>query len=221
MAYRRRTKRRFYRKRRSSGLSNAYSLAKAAYKGFRFIKGIVNSELHVYDFNSSSAIDSTGEVLRLSGVAQSDDLTGRTGRSILAKSLQVRMRLTSNASATTPTQIRTIVGIDYDANTTLATIADVLSNIAASPLTAMRELDTDRGRFKILFDRTLTLPTVAAGNAGAFVNKYFKLGNHHIYFDNTTANSDAKGKLFMINVSNQATNTPGKELEVRMRFYDN
>lgn len=206
--------------RRSSG-SSAWALAKSAWKGVKFIRGIVNSELHVHDSNYNTAISTTAEINRLSGIAQGDDSVGRTGRSILAKSFQIRLHLQANASATQPSAVRFIVGIDMDANSTLPTEAEILDVATASNLVAMRELDNDRGRFRILVDKTFSLSIPSAGNGTLFFNKFIRLGNHHVYFDSTTNTSDAKGKLFFYIVSNQATNTVAKNFATRLRFYDN
>lgn len=199
-------------------------MANIAYKGYRMarqLREIVNSEKHVYDVTDTTAVSSTYELIRLSGMGQGDDIATRTGRSILAKSLQIRSRWTVNASATTPTQIRIIVGIDNDANATAPTDAELLSD-TTNFLTSNRQLQTDRGRFKILVDRNFTMdPITGGGKNSFFFNKFIRLGNHHIYYDGTSTSLDAKGKLFWFAVSNQATNTPAKVLSCRLRFYDN
>lgn len=216
MPYRRQYRKRVYKRKPVSKMGTALSLARTAYRGFKFIRGIVNSEKHVHDFESTAAIDSTGEVHRLTGVAQGDDLTGRTGRSIMVKSLQIRARMTINASATT-SQVRCILLIDHDANSTAPTWAEVIGS--SDLLTGMRELDTDRKRFRVLYDKLFSVSI--NGNRTAIIDKFIKLGNHHVYFDGTTNTSDASGKIFLLLVSNEGTNTVAKVLNTRIRFYDN
>jgi len=173
--------------------------------------------MHNHDVSDATAVSATAELIRLSGVAVGDDSTARTGRSILAKTLQIRARFLINASATT-SQLRLIIGIDNQPNTTIATAAEILDD-TGNAITSMRERDTDRGRFKILVDKVMSVNI--NGNRTALFNRFIHLGNHHITFDGTAADNDAKGKLFWFCVSNESTNTVTKVMSTRLKFYDN
>ncbi len=190
--------------------SKALSMAKA-------LKGLVNSELHVHDTVVTSSISSTGTVTSLSGVAQSDDISGRTGRSILCKSLQIKSTVATSATATA-TRIRTILFVDNQNQGSTPNVADVLK--ADGDPEELRNVLTEQGRFRVLYDSLKVVDP--AGTPQVTYDKFIDLGNHHIYYEGTGAANVGRGSLWMLRVSNEtSTEVPGQNTNIRIRFYDN
>lgn len=185
-----------------------------ALKIARGVAGIVNSEKHNLDTTITTNIDSTGLMTRLTDVAQGDDQTSRSGRSILVKSLQLRQRLAGNASAAT-TNVRQVLFIDLDPDGATPTATELLTSAST---VGLRNILTDQNRFKVLWDSMTDLDTV--GRQNKHYSKFFKL-HHHVKYDGTNATDSSWGAIWLFQVSNQATNTAAQETAVRIRFYDN
>lgn len=202
--------------RRAGGKAQSYAnLAVKAFKMAVALKGIINSEKHVHDVGITSAISSTGTVSTISGVAQSDDISGRTGRSILAKSIQLKSTMASHASAT-GSRVRTIIFVDNMNQGSTPSVTDILTEDGNPE--ALRNVLTEQGRFRVLYDHIHRLDNVSAKQVT--IDKYIKL-NHHIFFEGTAAANVGKGSLWLLRVSNEATNTVSQNTETRLRFYDN
>lgn len=219
MAYRRR---RYTRRRRRYRKKNPYvstaakyaGMAYTAYKGVKYLKGLVNSEKHFRDFNSATSIDDSGQIFVFTTIAQGDDVGDRNGNSILVKGLFGRLSFDKHASATS-TYIRVIFfREDQQVADTAPGVTDVLET---SAFDSALNLDT-RGRFKILKDMVVTLDS--AKNTNAF-KKFNIVINKHMKF-NGSANTDIqKGGLYMLMISNEATNTPTIGAKVRISYHDN
>ncbi len=214
MPYRRR-RRRFGRKK--SWYNRKYSvrqLASKAWSTARYLKGIVNAEKKHSIISDSSGIDTSGTVTLLSSFAQGDDISARSGNSVKLRSIFTRFSVSQHASAT-ETVVRIIMVQDKQQVTDAAPIVanvlntvDVLSGLALGLL----------GRFKVLYDRSLTLSS--AGRT-AYAFKVFKHMNHHLRW-NGSANTDVqKGHIYMILLSDEATNTPTVAFNARCSVYDN
>lgn len=211
--------RKSYRRRRAPKRVGKYqgyaNLALKAFKMAVALKGIINSEKHVHDVALTSAISSTGTVTSISGVAQSDDISGRTGRSVLAKSIQLKTTIASHASAT-GSRVRTIIFVDNMNQGSTPSVTDILADDGNPE--SMRNVLTEQGRFRVLYDQIHRLDNVS--NKQATIDKYIKL-NHHIFYEGTAAANVGKGSIWLLRVSNEATNTVSQNTETRMRFYDN
>lgn len=178
-----------------------------------FIKGLVNSELYTADTTANINPSSTGSIIPLNEIAQGDDVGNRTGNSILAKSLLIRIIAAMNATAIT-TFVRIIVFQDTSSLGTLPTVGDVLQTVSTTA-----PLDVDHfGRYVILRDKLLSMDD---SSRQTFNLKWFLRLNTHIKFTGTTASDYYKNSLFMLILSDQATNTPSLEYNVRLRYHDN
>lgn len=216
MPYRRSTKRKSYRKPRTSRTAARYAgYAYTAYKMAKQLKGIINSEKKFFDTNITSAITSTATVTSLAAIAQGDDVSGRNGRSILCKSVQIRGTYASHASATA-SRVRIIIFSDRQNQGSTPAATDIL--VSESP-EAMRQIGAEQGRFHVYLDKEFTVDNVARKQI--MLDKYLYLGNHHIKYEGTGTANVGAGSLWCLMVSNEATNTVSQNTNFRIRYYDN
>ena len=215
MAYRRK---RNYRRKRTPWYRKKYSaitLAKKAYSGVKYIRGLVNSEMFdVVTTGNNYAITNTGGVVHLSNIAQDDGSTGRTGNSILAKSLFYRFVMKCHASATVST-VRVIFLWDTQQ---VADTSPAVSSILQStdPLSAL-SLSVE-GRFTIIKDYTFTLDNITKKS---FAIKNFCSLNKHIRFNGSTGSDIQKNGLYLMCISDEATNTPTISYNCKLSYHDN
>lgn len=214
--YKKRNYRKRYRK-KPYNLPFRYKVADVAYKGFKLAKSLaskMNVEYNFHDASVSSVVGTTGIFSSLGNIAQGDDIEGRTGRSILVKSLYLRCRTQVYPTAV-GTLARWIVFIDNDSSGATPTAADLLDT---ESLTAPLQIGADQGRFRVLADWVDEVTTY--GRAHVFKKKYFKL-NHHIKYDGTAATDYSRGNIWVYRIASDNTNTPTMAFEARMRYVDN
>lgn len=186
-----------------------------ALKNTRYLKGLVNSEmLHNDDSITANVVNSTtGLVKHLSDIAQNDTDTGRTGNSILARSLLHRFRIKMSASATT-TIVRMMLVIDtQQISDTVPVVTDILQ-LADVDAPLNKE---NAGRFKVLLNKTISLTT---NSPQYHVEKFFNL-YHHIRYNGTATSDIQKGGLYFMALSDQTTNTPTADGWWRLGYHDN
>jgi hypothetical protein len=192
-------------------------MAYTAYKTSRMLKGIINSEKKVHSSSTSSTVNSTGYVVCMSQIIQGDDYTSREGRSILLKSLEMKNNLQKHASATFST-VRVIIFKDTqqrDNSSDTPLITDVLQT--AQPMSLRNPDPTKMRRFQILKDKRVTL----SDQLPAINWDHYLPLNYHLKFNGTAANDSAQGSIFLLAISDEATNVPTPDFQWRLRFYDN
>lgn len=211
--YRRRKHRPWYRKKYS-----VMDLASKAWTGVKYLKGLVNSEMHVNDIASSGTVDyTTGAIVSLNQIAIGDDISQRTGQSILVKYISFRGIVYRNSANQNET-FRIMVFRDTSNQGTAPTLANVLqaNGSAYTPLSNLNL--TFKDRFKILYTTTLT---VSATNAEQVFKGYIRL-QKHVKFDGSTATDYQKDSLWFLICSDQTgANLPSYRLYARTAFYDN
>lgn len=190
-------------------------LAIQAYKGVRYLKGLVNSEmLHNQVSGSVSVNNSTGQVISLTSIGQNDTDAGRTGNSILARNLFIRLGITQNSSATS-TFYRIMLVLDtQQVADTAPTIAQILQS--ASTLSPLN--DDNTGRFKIMQNWFFT--TDNTKNTTRVIEKYYKIYKH-VRFNGTTSSDIQKNGMYLVMLSDQSTNTPSIAYNVKLGYHDN
>ena len=105
MAYRRRTRGRTFRRRRGRSLPwyarkyNAMQLASAAWRGVRYVKGLVNSEMFHNTIDNTNNPTPLGTIVPLTNIAIGDSAVTRTGNSLFVRSIVMNMNCSQNASA--------------------------------------------------------------------------------------------------------------------------
>lgn len=209
-------RRRYYRKPPQKPMR--YKVADTAYKAYvmgRKAMRIINSEVKVSNTSSSYSPSSTGAVVDLSSVAQGDTDNTRDGDSIKPLNLTMRGLISADASVTNngATFVRVVVVRAKHERGTSPTWASVFGS--ASTLAA-KDHD-NRFETKILYDRLFSLDA----NKGSTLtfNKIIKLDGH-IQFDGG-ASTIRNGGIYLMHMSNVATNLPSLNVNTRLSFVDN
>lgn len=188
-------------------------LAYKAYRGVRYIRGLVNSEKKHHDVTWTPTVNTTGTTRSLTSIAQGDGISTRDGNSILVKSLYFRMSSQLNSGATA-SFVRFIVFQDKQqvADTTPG-VTDVLET--ADYLSHLNRANL--GRFKILRDVTYGLD----GNTVVRVFKRYIYLNTHIRYNGTASTDIQKNGLHVLAISNEATNVPTVDFNFSISYHDN
>lgn len=168
---------------------------------------------------STLTFDTTGIIQPISRIAQGlDYINNRIGDSIKMQHIEVRGRIFKNASATSSV-MRVLLIRDLDGYGTIPTTGDVLQTVGSStaPLSPLDFLN--RKRFAVLYDELLTLNST--GDSSAVFEVSMPHQGHVLYLGTTAAAaSDGKGSLYLVFVSDEATNTPNVSFVSRIVFTD-
>lgn len=188
-------------------------MAYTAWRGVKYLKGLVNSELFSLDATSTGTVSNIGSMTHITAIAQGDGVNGRTGNSILAKSVYIKMQLTKDSAATN-TRVRLVLVRD---NQQISDTAPSIANIYGSASTIAPIQSGAFGRFTILYDKTFNL---TADNPQVNTRVFQKL-NHHVRYNGTADTDQQKNAIYWIQMSNEATNVPDYERVIRFRYHDN
>lgn len=196
---------------------NAMQLASAAWRGVRYVKGLVNSEMYYHTLLTTVNPLNTGSIIPLSDIAVGDTSFTRTGNSIFARSLTFNINASQNPSSVKNTFVRMILFQDnQQIGDTAPTQSDILES--SSPLSLLKT--GTAGRFKIMKTWEYTLST----QNPAKVIKYYKNFRHHIRYNGVEATDIQKGGLYLLVnssetiISNQA---PIIHYNIRLGYHDN
>lgn len=221
MAYRRRARGRTFRRRRGrsspwySRKYNAMQLASAAWRGVRYIKGLVNSESYRVITSGDVNPTSSGTIVHYTSVAQGDGATTRTGNSIFVRALMVNLNIKINPSVIGSTFCRIIAFIDtQQIGDTSPSVTDVLESANVNSSLALNT----SGRFKIL--RNWEFDLNAVNKPSRVIKKYFNL-RHHVRYNGTNGSDIQKGGIYILYLSTEATNTPTIGSNNFIRYHDN
>nr|DAD57258.1 MAG TPA: capsid protein [Circoviridae sp.] len=181
------------------------------------IKKIVNVEKKVWPDTpyAGAVITTTANFFNPCKIAEGLTFNGRSGRSIKAISFQIRGLAYFNVAATRSV-LRVVCFIDnaYDGATPV--ITDLY--LGTPVVNALRAIDpNDKSRYRVLMDKRLWL------NATEPVQlfEFYKKMQHTIKYDGSAATDYAHGTLWMMAISDEATNGPALQLETALRFVDN
>lgn len=218
MAYRRRV--RFRRRARRAPWYrrkyNALQLASKALAATKYIRGLVNSEmLHSTISGGPLSFSNTGTVLHLTATSQGDTDSGRTGNSIFVRNLLLNLNIQTNLSNLNNQFLRLILFQDTQqiADTTPSTTDLLAGSFPNSPLN-----QANAGRFKILKNWEFSLTTGV--NNTRVIKKYFKLW-HHVRYNAGATTDIQKGGLYLLALSDQATNPPVMGYYAKIGYHDN
>lgn len=136
----------------------------------------------------------------------------RVGNRVWMKSFFLRLAVTPNATAGL-NFLRFIVFKDRQCNGSAPAASDLLTSSTnyLSPL-----LMDNNMRFKILFDRIYTVDSDATG---AQVDKVYRKLKFPVEFQDTTSAAISNG-LFILMISDQATNGPTVSYQSRLKYTD-
>lgn len=214
--YTRRRYRRGYRKKNPfvSKAAKYAGMAYTAYKGVKYLKGLVNSEKGMLDFNANTTYSSTGSVISLNNIAQGDTVSSRQGNSILVKGIFGRMLFTQNSSATN-TFVRCVIFCNkQQLSDSTPAVDDVLESVSVKSNLNI----SHKGQYSVLRDFTIRLDSANNTSAARKINIPL---NMHLRYNGTAATDWQKNGLFMILLSNEATNVPTVDWNLRVSWHDN
>jgi len=188
--------------------------ASKAWSGVQQIRKLINVETHRSDVSFASAINNTGSLQILNGVAIGDTSATRTGSSILSKEVCLRFATIKHASGTA-TVMRIVLFID---KRQIADTAPAVTDVLASA-DVMSHLQADNyTRYKVLKDWTVTLDTDDV--IRCFMHKA-SLTDLHCGYNGTAASDINANGIYLLMLSNESTNTPSISGISRYEFYDN
>lgn len=187
-----------------------------------YLKGLINSEKKYYDnAQLSNTISYNGLVYNLCAMAQGDGTQQRTGNSIFARSLSVRLTAIQRG-ASTSNNMKVMIVLDKNADVAAAPAAsDILETTGSTnaPLSHLKFPEA-RNRFKILKVKQIVLNST--NRTQQCCNIYLKM-RHHIKFTGTTAASLGKGQLYLVVISDTVAGTddPAIRYQSRVMYHDN
>ncbi len=197
----------------------AYATGKVARfaKDVRYLKSVINVERKFIDKSAGITVDDSGTFVSLPLASQGVGASNREGDSIKVVSLLIRLSWAISQSATS-SGLRTIVVIDKQPNGALPSIASLLQT-TNFPLSSPLNLDNKR-RFKILCDRVQVASIT--GKQQFVLNKYLKTQTHVRYGSNAGTVADVNtNNIFVLLISDEATNLPIVDYYFRTRYIDN
>lgn len=185
------------------------------YRDVQHLKALINVEFKHKDTAQSAAITTTGSIARISNIGQGDDFEDRQGRSIKVVSLAVNWQAEMSTAAT-GTLVRFMIVADMSADGVDPTLAEILDTVVVR---SHMDLNNSR-RFKVLYNKLIALSDNGASNK--VFSKFLTL-NHHVKYRGTddTEGSAAEGNMYVLRLSDEATNTPTVGFNLRLRFIDN
>lgn len=197
---------------------------------------------YVDNTNTIDGIALTGELLLLNGLELGTDQSSvRIGAQVRMTSVQIRGIITTDPAQLTPVQVRVILFMDKQSNGTNPAVAGnpqsgnnpaLLNNTVITNLVNAPYQHENVKRFKIFSDKvytfnpqteaifTATNVTAFAGQS-RYIKKHKKLGINVAYSQNTsTITSINKNALFLLLISNVASNEPDAIIDSRVYYQD-
>lgn len=209
-------RRRYYGRGFLGTAGKALSVATTALAVAKGVKGLMNVEYKVIEAGATDSVLSTGAVTLLTPIAEGDDYSQRNGRSVKAKRINFRGMLKHDSGGDACQFVRIMIVNDLHQDGTIPAVTDILNS---ADYNSFREI-SDADRFRVLFDKTVT---VTANNEGKVI-RFNKDLNHKVEFINTTAAqaSMGGGTLYLLLIGSQITsNYPTLDWITRFRYIDN
>lgn len=201
-------------------VEDAASLGARTLSGLNQLRRLINVETKVCNTEATTtSFGTTGVVTCISQMAQGSNYTDRVGDSIRVQSIETRIKVFVNAAATI-SAARCIIFRDLDNYGTAPNISDVLDAGALGGNVLAQYNWLNRDRFSILYDEMFTLDLVA--NPGEMIGWKATHEGHVKYLGTTAAaGANGKGSIYILMVSDEATNTPTFRHSTRLTFTDN
>jgi len=177
---------------------------------------LVNAEAKYVDATGSGTQSSTLGINYLTAIGAGTTDQTRNGNSILGKDLQIHYTISMNSSATN-TFFRIMIICDKQQDGADPTAGSIL----ADP-TKINSLLNKDFTLRFVNMKDITIPLSTSGNSSASGKIYLKVP-WHIYYDGTgsTVSQFKENQIFLVMLSNEATNTPTINWYSRFNFYDN
>lgn len=178
---------------------------------------VPSPEKKAADFSGTPAVDTTGSIVTLNGIARGDSISERIGRKVQMRSVHIRGHMQSTTTTGTAQMGRVLLVYDRQTNGAVPGITDVLDAIGS---TSHRNLSTTM-RFRVLMDRLYPLPdqTGDGEHLQLPVNEYMKI-NLPVHFNNGDAGTVADittGGLYLITLGDNAAGVTAGTFAVKTR----
>lgn len=198
-------------------VGNIAQTARRALKLAQTVRDIVNTEKKTWIDTPLAAVTqtSTATIANLNAIAQGDDDSERLGKTIKCLSFQMKGTAYFNVSATRSV-LRIIVFRDNGFDGATPVITNLLSGTPY--INAMRAIDpNDIARYTVLYDDVFDFCA-----SKPIVNfEHYKKYDQHIKFDGVAAADTANGGLWILAISDEATNGPSVTVRTKIRYVDN
>lgn len=192
------------------------SMALSAASGVKYLKSIVNSERHYHTRTADLNPSSTGQVVHLTDVGQDDTSTGRTGNSILLRGININLECSMNASITNgETYFRIIVFKDnQQIGDTTPAVTDILESAKTSAF-----LNQDHaGRFQILKNYYFSLDSIKGKSR---IIRHYINQHLHVRWNGINGSDIQKNGIYILFLSDEPTNTPSVNYNIKLGWHDN
>lgn len=194
-------------------------MAKRTATGLNEIRKLINVEEKILQVSrTATACTPTGALESISTVAQGVNFTERIGNSIKMQNIEVRGRIFINASATRSI-VRIILVRDLDGYGSTPNVGDIMESTGAAVDCLAPHDFLNRKRFSFLYDELLTINNT--GDSSTVFEISIPHEGHILYLGATAAAaSNGKGSLYMLFISDEATNSPTYSFYSRIVFTD-
>ncbi len=200
---------------------DAYSLAKRSLAGLNEIRKFINIEEKYSDTSVSHTPDQNGSITCISQLAQGTNVGNRIGDSVRVQRLSLLGRAAVSSSVTSYSMTRIIVFRDMEGQGTAPVVSDVLESVGSSAAPRQPYDWLNRKRFSILADWFMPLTALSGGSSVREFSFDVDLAKHVLYRGTTAAAaSDGEGSIYVLSVSDEATNTPSIVATTRITFTD-
>lgn len=194
---------------------STYELATKAYKAGKYLATMINAEKKKFDFTSTVNQSTTESVHYLNALAQGDTDASRDGNSVLMNTVSIRGTVSYNSAGATAQRVRIVLLQDkQQISDTVPTYTSVFETSSV-----IAPLNSDFvGRYNILYDKVFSL------NASFGFQRQFSFGkylNQHARFNGPLSSDIQRNGLYLMVISDQATNGPEVDLYSRLNYYDN
>jgi hypothetical protein len=218
--YNRRSRRSRYRRRRRFRRYASPTYAQIGSKVFRDVqrlKNLINVEFKSHLHQTNTSPSTSGHVSYVTNVDKGDSISQRDGDQIRLKSIETRGMYTLNPSATSTT-VRLMWVLVKNVNGATPAIGDIIETLGSSDVSSLRNLEYRRN-VVILKDMVMVLNS---DTPKRYVKYYRKMDAKLLYNGSATDVTAAESNsVFLVQISDEATNTPTVELNTRVRFIDN
>ncbi len=180
-------------------------------------RALFNVEDKYLDTVVGTTVNNTGFTQLLNGLTQGNGVSNRVGDSIRIVNLIMNLSFTISASATT-TFIRCIIFVD---NESQGAAPSAFTNLLISANYNALYNPAYSRRFKTQFDELVALNS--GGDECVVYSRDIKLNYHPRYgLGNAGTVADiATGSLYFVAISDQGTNLPAMQLNIRIMYVDN
>lgn len=225
--------RRKYSKYRPNRIQTYGRAGKQLYRDIKYIKTLVNAEMHAFTLATTNNFDATGIVVSLNDIAVGDDDINRTGTSVLPRFQSVNLHVNKKLTGPDHETFRVILFRYWGeaaSATPNVTVSEVLQSV--DPLSFLNDANTgskgDRERRievskSVLFTLDNVANTSRTWKWNVRINGPNKKVKDHLKFRGTSTEGPTAGGFLILFISDNATaaNESNFGLNAKINFYDN